>query len=569
MRKCSRISLKRKDIPVLDSTIVMAGKARRSGVKPSGQQRSPAEISIRGKSSWFHSNLAHICLAAILLVTLFNSLRAVDFGHHWDENLTLSLAERSLESHRFLPGVYNYPATIYWMTLSASLFAKSAPDSGAVSPPTAALFAGNFLEDPNHAFRLVVRTIFVLVTFLSVIWTYLLVLAWRKKPWEAVVASALIALSWEIDYHARWLASDAVMMQFAALTMMFLVFASVKSSKSWLWVALSAAGAGVAASTKYPGGLLILGPLLFLLPGIWKRETRLRTVAGMVLAVVIFFAAFIIITPGAILENNAFMQGIQMQKQVYGTGWGGYSAQPGVECSSLIFHYIGLVMLSRYAPIAALFSLFALVGAVTVVVRYRWTGVIFVVIPLLYLFYMGTQAVLIVRNLLILAPFLAVLAAIGFGEIIDRLRGRSMKVAFALLVTACLAANLYWQFVSASSIVNRHQVDTRQELITYLRAHPGTHFVLSEEVATRLSLSKTELPSNVTNEPADEAVVVFFASEIKNWAAFPLNRSGTYTLLPSGPYEVNLDYYAWTGDDRVMMIGANNDLSQSVYLHAF
>src|SRR3712207_7914661 len=45
------------------------------------------------------------------------------------------------------------------------------------------------------------RTVYLLITSLTVIWIYLLVLQHGRSPWEALLAASLLACSWEVAYH--------------------------------------------------------------------------------------------------------------------------------------------------------------------------------------------------------------------------------------------------------------------------------------------------------------------------------------------------------------------------------
>ena len=47
-------------------------------------------------------------------------------------------------------------------------------------------------------------------------WLYRLVLTWRGSRIEALLAASLLALSWEVSYHTRWVAPDGLLMQFSA-----------------------------------------------------------------------------------------------------------------------------------------------------------------------------------------------------------------------------------------------------------------------------------------------------------------------------------------------------------------
>jgi 4-amino-4-deoxy-L-arabinose transferase-like glycosyltransferase len=85
----------------------------------------------------------------------------------------------------------------------------------------------------------------------------LIVMTWRKAPVEAFLASSFFALSWEVAYHSRWIATDGILMQFGTLTIL-LCLASYHSKRKQGIASLAAVAAGLGFGTKYPGGLLIV-----------------------------------------------------------------------------------------------------------------------------------------------------------------------------------------------------------------------------------------------------------------------------------------------------------------------
>src|SRR5690606_8384508 len=143
--------------------------------------------------------------------------------------------------------------------------------------------------------RLRVRTIFLCVSALAVLWVYGTALVLSRTVLEALLAAGIVATSWQWTYHARWFAPDAVMGQFGALALLGAAVAVTSGRRGGAF--LAAVGAGLAAATKYTGGV-------FLLPALaaawWRREAtppagRRRDAAVVLL---LFGATFLAITPG-------------------------------------------------------------------------------------------------------------------------------------------------------------------------------------------------------------------------------------------------------------------------------
>ena len=185
----------------------------------------------------------------------------LDFGHHWDEYGTAASLDNSVRSGMLLPMRYVYPGVRFWIGITAAapeyaraMLSDLDPAHGAAR---AAVLAEGLASRGTH---LRIRFVYLVLTSLGMVWLYLLVLTWRGNIVEALVAAALLGSSWEIAYHARWMAPDAVMMQFGALTMLFSVLAVVRE-RPGRWLMLAAGAAGLAAGTKYPGGALLLMPI--------------------------------------------------------------------------------------------------------------------------------------------------------------------------------------------------------------------------------------------------------------------------------------------------------------------
>jgi 4-amino-4-deoxy-L-arabinose transferase-like glycosyltransferase len=112
----------------------------------------------------------------------------------------------------------------------------------------------------SNDYILNVRTISLTISLFSIFWVYVAVWNWRRSWAESLLAASLLGLSWEMAYHARWFVPDSMMMQFAALMLMFLSYAH-RSSNPGVWLKCAAVAVGLACGTKYTGGILLV-PLM-------------------------------------------------------------------------------------------------------------------------------------------------------------------------------------------------------------------------------------------------------------------------------------------------------------------
>ena len=161
----------------------------------------------------------HVVVALVCALFIQTGWRGIDFGEHWDEHHHIQSARRTVETGVLLPKDYWHPSATFLLT-----FACAGPElvAKAIGRPIdlkAAL--------ATEAWPLRVRRVFVVITALAMVWVHLLLSRWRgggtARAWEGAIAAALLGTSWQFAYHARWIAADAVMVSFAALSTMCLV----------------------------------------------------------------------------------------------------------------------------------------------------------------------------------------------------------------------------------------------------------------------------------------------------------------------------------------------------------
>ena len=499
-----------------------------------------------------------------LTILIATGLRGLDFGLHWDERpWQIGPVKHMIESRTLLPGYYNYPSFDYWVNLAAL-----SPDALSAIVSHANLPRHLIRVVNSHGFLLRLRAVYLVLGSLSLVWVYLLVLDRGSSSMEALLAASILGSSWEVAYHLRWIATDGMLMQFAALTALLSFHALKTERERWLIAAAVAGGLGFA--TKYPGGLLLVPVLLaalFVSTGSPFHQKMKRL--GKIIAV--FFSVFAVITPAVILRPAEVVEAVRYEAIHYATGHGGHTVAPGTQHLGEMVEYFATGLFSPYLIIAVLLFSLSVVGIVVLFVTHHRVGLIVFGFPILYLLYFSTQQVMIVRNLLVVAPFFALAAATGTCVIVEAFSRVRLRVPRMLLqagwlgiIVGALCFDVFWLISSANSIAARHTDRFIREAAEYIRAHPGKIFLLSPRVAHDLRIHPGLLP-NISRDWAGADEFVLYAREgMRNWRDWPANIYGL-TERVFGPKEVNFDRYPnWYGDNRIVVI--SRDRARQIHL---
>jgi hypothetical protein len=492
---------------------------------------------------------------AILVVTGF---RGLDFGNHWDEKGYQIAPVKTMLDHRSpLPGYYGYPSFDYWIGAAALLpeiLTSWNDKTGAAQKLTDVL--------GSHHYLLRVRGTFLIMTSLSILWIYILVFRWRRSWPEALLAACFLAFSWEVAYHLRWIAADGMLMQFGALTALFAMLSYVAPEGTFaLYFAAVAAGLGM--GTKYPGGLLLI-PVLVAGYLRYKENSVARLVLNLGILSAIVLITFVISTPAVLLRPAQVWGGVLYEMQHYASGHAGHTVSAGLEHGWRMLVYFSTVVFSPFPMIAGSIFGLAVIGGIALIHKEPTQALLFLSFPILYFLYFSMQRAMVVRNLLVLVPFLAVLAARGAGTIWkwtqpapprNRSVSRLIRVGLltGMIFVGCVNAG--WLFYAAETIANRTSDRFAAEAARQIEKEPQRRFFLSPLVRTHFKQVAQSLPVNVTTDEAEAERVLLYASEaLKTWQSWPANRP-SLTEGWFGPYEVNFNIYPnWWGDDRIIEI---------------
>ena len=519
-------------------------------------------------------------LAAVLLpfcLLVGTGLTSLDFGAHWDEHdQFIRPVEKSIETETLLPFQYYYPSLGYLISMVVLTPQVVSPPPLDSSDPInlasshAPLKKRVLQAVRSERYHLQLRGTFLVISSLAVVWVFLLVRHWRNSIFEAFLASCFLALSWEVSYHLRWLATDGVVMQFGALVGLLTILGQLGKGPPRIFLA-AAAVAGLATGTKYTAGALTLPVCVAAWYGIGSdRLSSVRVSYGWVFAV--FAGTYLVTTPGMLLQPVLFVQTLAVVANAY-IGWNGYT-HGGYHVGGLADHlskmleYFGLVLFSTKPALSiAVFGLI-LVGTLSLLKNDRRTATVFLCFPIFYVLYFATRQTMIVRNLLVLVPFFSVLAARGFMCVWmlsltvtkrEEARWRYALMAtrpfLVLFVVAYVSFNSYWLVYAAESVRDRGSTRFLEEATAYLNAEQNERVYVTRNVREAL-LPVGLVPQRFTRTLDDADLIVFWMKKdgFQRWQDWPVNRRNIL-YRQFGPYEVNLNYYlTWVGDDRILVM---------------
>jgi 4-amino-4-deoxy-L-arabinose transferase-like glycosyltransferase len=417
-----------------------------------------------------HSVLGVIVILALVL-RLSGNLYDLPYRFHPDERHYLDGAARMMNEGTLNPAYFQNPPLYSYAILLAlySLFGLQYL-VGAVKTPA------EFITtlSPAVAFGLA-RGLTAVAGTLTCLLLYRL---GRRVGGE--LAGLLAALFYAVAFlsvrDAHFGVNDIPMVCLVTLAGLF-ALRHLEGGRPWDLV-FGGLTAGLAAATKYNGGVALL-PLLLacVLEGPGRGRfgfSRAREIGGKWLRLLLLaLAGFLLGNPYAVLDHDAFLSGFASQYALRGRVWRGASSAP------LLPQALESLIVEFGWPLFLLFLLAAAVCLARGGVRAKAAGLaLSVVLPLLL--YHASQALFFARFLLPCSPFIALISAWGIvaaREASPGLWARRPIVLWAgvvVLVASPLARSIYLDVIL-------HRPDTRVLAREYLDrvAQPGSAIVLT------------------------------------------------------------------------------------------
>lgn len=481
--------------------------------------------------------------AAVVAVSwalfLYMGAAGLDRLRHWDEDLMVAQVESSIANRGvLLPASYNYPSASYWVAGVA--FAPEVVGewrrAGAITE------AGLLRRTRSETFRLRLRALYLLIASLTI--PVVCAAGWLAAgPAAGALSAVLIASSWEVAYHARWPAPDALVMLCAAIAL-WLVALSARRGSALFWRA-AAVAAGAAVASKYSAWLLV--PIVMAAHAVCTG-TRRRRIPETVTLGVLSVVTFLVITPGSILQPLFFVRDMLWESRHYSTGHPLHTVAGFGDHLAANLTYLAAVAWSPWAPAALVVTAGAIPGAAFLARRTPGIAIVAVGYPVCYLAFLSTYHVMIARNLLHLLPLLAVVIAVGVIGIVAAIRAPVWRLPAIALLTLVVGGNQVYIARAAAS----RGADAREAAWGGL-ASDAAAGVLSTACATpraRALLRTAALPEPPAVPCGNASHVLFLPQEIARDLEPPeLELTRVY-----GPLEVNYEYYPdWEGTPVLLM----------------
>lgn len=392
-------------------------------------------------------------LAAIVVsaaVLRFWSLGAgIPYAIGVDEPEIMNRAVGMMRSGDFNPRFYDYPGLYIYVQLAVACVRFLV---GAMSGE----WYGLDQARPEH-FYLWGRAVTAALGTATVALVYFIGLRWGTR--YALVAAGLMAVMPMHVRESHYVLTDVPVTFFVTLAFLLSLRAHEQPrALAFLWAGVAA---GLAAATKYPGGLALLLPLI----SVWMTHgARPSRLAGAVAAVVGAAVAFLAGAPYTLLDLPGFLNGYAHLMKSYA---GAYPPE-----APAITYFKHLLIALWWPGLLAVVGgvIFGVVRAVNGPGRVRWT--LAVVFPLVYFWFISRQALAFGRYLLPLVPFLCVLAAVAVVAGVSLLRRFSIpRVARTALIVALTVGVILPPAIQAINFNRTHGAATVAQAYEWIMAN--------------------------------------------------------------------------------------------------
>lgn len=537
---------------------------------------------------------AGVTVALLALFFFGTGLLGLNFGSHWDEPYQVTGLSDCVSRLTLAPQFYIYNGLYFGLGVPALLSLTARPLGGVVRElcraqppigeptgwPVVRAFQGA-ADGALHsqAYLLRTRGLFLALSTLALVWVYLIVRGlYPRRFLPALAATVFLAGCWQFQYHARFIAVDAPLAAFAALELLCLTRAVTAPSPGRLvrWYCGAAAAAGLMLAGKATGasGLVPIAVFPWLAAGMLGGGAR-RRLALTLLGLAVLFVVTFVFSPAVFLDPFRYMAQLRATQRDYNLtaiDHPHYVAGFLEHVRRLSVWFLAVVP-SRFAAPALCFSGLALVGLGELLRRHRRLTLIWLTFVAAALAGLTTSKLLIVRNDLVLIPFMAVAFGIGVTVVGDRLRRPDLKIGLALLVVGTVIANGIWMFTAglsvrtttAGTIKAAVQRDLEQPPRP-IRVSPALHDLMKVPLDRHYRCQPADL-----GHPVPHSVLLKFAEyDDPRWRA---NRLHFHRAVYSS-WEVDYDWNspAWIGnfyDQRVVRLNLDDARSMGLDMGAY
>lgn len=382
------------------------------------------------------------------------------------------------------PALWN-PDELIWRVDKALIgelqFDETEPDFNYPSLPKYVMFgigkAVYALGYSQAAFIVMARLFSALLGAAAVVFVYYTAITIGARPSTALLAGLLCIASGVIPANARLAHNDIYLMFFSVLC----IFLAIKYhlTKSRIWIYASFVAVGMAASSKYTGGSLLLTPLFVLIVLNWSeiKKDWLRSFEIFFIGGVLSFLGYVAGTPKALLWMTYYFKRVipaleKLSLYSFNSGspiglygqWSAFHAAVGtfvylVFALAVIWFVVKLIRGKIYKEKSA-------DPVRSELVLILFVSLLFFDLPFLF------SVHYLPRHFIPFVPILSILGALWIEEVIDLAREKSWQLVPAFLVTILLLGISY-SFLRLASMALLFMNDARMPASEYIATLPG------------------------------------------------------------------------------------------------
>lgn len=392
-----------------------------------------------------------LAIVAAALLRFWALPQGIPFNVGVDEPEIMERALRIIRTGDFNPHFFDYPSLYIYVQAAVAVARFIA---GAMHAKWSSL-----AQASTPDFYLWGRAVTALLGTLTVWLTYRIGRRWNERT--GVLAAVLLAT---MPLHVReshYVLTDVPTTLFVTLALLQSLAAHARPRL--LTFAAAGAMAGLAAATKYNGVLAIAMPLVACL---MTKDLRLSRLNACLAVVAGCLAAFFVTAPYTLLDLPTFLNQFARLSSAYRNNPLG-GERPWLTYAK----HLRIALGWAGSTLAAGGFLLGVVRMWTDRDRMKW--VLVVTFPVLYFYFIAHQNIIYARYLLPLLPFLALLAAATFTELLTAL-GRAEIPAAGRQVVVILLTLLVMVPSSIGAFeydVDASRVWTNQQAYEWITAH--------------------------------------------------------------------------------------------------
>jgi 4-amino-4-deoxy-L-arabinose transferase-like glycosyltransferase len=396
----------------------------------------------------------HLALATVLLATfglrLWGIKQGLPYSYNSDEATHFVPRAVAFFSHDLNPQYFlNPPAYSYLLHIVFELWFGSAD-----------AVRRAYVTDPTSVF--VIARVVAAVLGTVAVWLTYLAGARLFNRTVALVGAAIFGLAFLPIFYSHLALNDVPTL--APVAMSLYGIAGVLRNGARRDYMIAGVGIGLAAATKYTGGITVvclLGAFGFDIAGgrCWQALRRLMLALGCALV------AFVIANPYSVLDFAAFQSGVAAQQSLAG---GAVPIKLGTTSASGTVYYLWTFTWGLgWVP-----SLAAVGGAILLLVRRRLDlAIVLLPAPIAFILFMGDQQRFFGRWLMPIFPIVALLGAYAVVALVRRLiAAHHVPAVVAVSVAAVVVLGQ-----SVASVIHNDRVLSRADTRNLTRAWMVAH----------------------------------------------------------------------------------------------